>query len=800
MTLHPTHDQQTAIHTHDRNLIVVAGAGSGKTRVLVERYLTLLERYEDWTLGSLVAVTFTQKAAGEMRDRVRRELQRRADAADGNGRWAALLRTMDSARINTIHALCATILRANAAEAGVDPRFDILEPTDAETLLSDVIDRVLNALTDGDEDDPAAALFTHYSTSDIREVLAQYATADLPDLPDDVLSEWQAAWEQHRERVLTAATEAEEPHEALRWAQNTPFPPDDKLTDQWDAAQTALQTVTAYPDETSTDDALAAVAVLCDCFNLNAGSKKAWGEHGKEEAKNVARLTRGWARDLRDQIGEPPGEVDKRAAALLPLWHTLIRRVQNAYADRKAADDSMDFDDLEMQTADLLANNPAVRARYAGEAFKHVLVDEFQDTNARQWDIIRALTDPAADSDPARLFVVGDPKQSIYGFRGADVAVFDKVRETITALAPDNDPPADVPLVRSFRTHAPLINGFNHLFGRLLQRDPDSLIGAYAVEYGVPMDAHRGDPPSDAPPLEIMLIDQNQTPPDDWNTDRDDLNAPLARRLEAETLAERVRELVESGRTVQDPETGDPRPVRYDDIAFLFQTTTNIRLYEDALREAGISYVAFAGRGYYSRQEVWDVLALLRALHTPDDNLSLATALRSPLFNLSDEALFALRSRRDGQSPQLWKALMHAADNGQPLLPDEQRPRVTFAANVLRDLRRLSGRVTISELLQQAMARTGYLAAVAGLPDGDRRRANVEKLLRTAAESGRVTPGAFTRYLGEMSEREVRESEAETDLTDAVTLMTVHASKGLEFPVVCCRMPRGRIASAGGWC
>ncbi|MEL6269836.1 MAG: UvrD-helicase domain-containing protein [Chloroflexota bacterium] len=790
-----TDDQHSAIYTHDRTVIVVAGAGSGKTRVLVERYLALLEENPDWPLNALVAITFTHKAAQEMRDRVRQALQQRLIEASGvdADRWGTLLAAMDSARIDTIHALCATILRANAAEAGIDPRFSIIEPVDADILLQDVIDRVLGNLREGGTPDPTAKLFSHYDARNIRGVLVAFATEpleDMPATPNAIMAHWEQQWQRNADYILRQARQTSLLTDALHWCKTTTFPAGDKLAALWDEAYDGLNILNN--SGSTVDERIAVLYFLCKDVKLTVGGYKAWGSRDAvAEAKDGLRTLREWACNLLDIIGQPPGPADEAAAEMLPLWMTLVRRVQHSYATLKNAEDLMDFDDLERHTATLLTESPDVRARYLDAEFRHVLVDEFQDTNAQQWAIIQALTDPAhtpAD-EPARLFIVGDPKQSIYGFRGADVSVFERVRSNMRQQA------AEVPLVQSFRTHRPLIEAFNDIFGQLLVQNPGSIVRDYEVEYGINMDAHRTDAPSTHAPVEIMLMDTHERTPDSSDYLRNKkgepdrkINAEDARIWEAYEIATRLRHIVtDEKRPVFDREHGETRPIRYGDVAMLFQTMSSVALYEEALRSQGINFVTVAGRGYYSRQEVWDLLALLESLYNPYDDLSLATALRSPLFALSDEALFALRLRhgQDGKRVPLWDELIETTNAKQHnFVPPDELPVVINTGETLRALYALAGRITISELLNAATARTGYLATLAGLPDGARRLANVEKLLRKAADSRYVTLSRFTQYLSDMSEREVREGEADTDASDAVQLMTVHASKGLEFPMV----------------
>ncbi|MBZ0286834.1 MAG: hypothetical protein K8I30_04415, partial [Anaerolineae bacterium] len=221
----------------------------------------------------------------------------------------------------------------------------------------------------------------------------------------------------------------------------------------------------------------------------------------------------------------------------------------------------------------------------------------------------------------------------------------------------------------------------------------------------------------------------------------------------------------------------------------------DVNLYEDVFKSVGIPFVTVSGRGYYNRQEVWDLINVLTALHNPADNLRLAASLRSPLFSLSDDALLALRMRRNesGERLLLWDALADPVG-----VADDEIALVKFAHTCLTDLRGLAGRVTISDLLREILARTGCLAALTSLPDGARRRGNVEKLVEKAETSGQVTLGAFSQYLQDMSASEAHEGEALVDVKDAVTLMTIHGSKGLEFPLVVLvdmsRKPAGDVA------
>lgn len=772
-----TKEQRDAIFTHDKNIVVVAGAGSGKTRVLVERYLTLLEQNPSWALNAVVAITFTREAALEMRNRVRQELESRLQASetdDARALWARHLSEMDAARIDTIHGLCADILRANAAEAGIDPKFEVLEPIEAVSLLSDVIDLVLRQLVEDAEDD-TAILFTEYDMRQVRDVLMNQdllgATfADVPASADELFAWWQAQWEASYRNAVELLKNDSEFVAATNFAPNGGFPEDDKLTDVWIEVRKGLHQLWSNYVSFS----WLAVEKILAAINLRGGSAKKWGsKEAVATAKDYLKYIREKLQALLKATGEPPAQTDKRAAEMTLRWYQLVLRVQEAYRQAKHAESYLDFNDLEVQTAKLLVNNADVRARYQGNEFKRLLVDEFQDTNDAQWHIVQHLVDLKNDD---ALFVVGDMKQSIYGFRGADVKVFGDVRRAISNLSNG----IELPLSVSFRSHPALIEAFNTLFERILTRDESSPVAPYEITFDQEMSAFRESLPDaidQYSAIELLLLRQKQ---DDYKVTADE------RRLwEAHEIAQRILHFKREGAFIFDKDSHEYREFSYGDVAVLFQSTTHITTYEEVFKFYGLPFVTVAGRGYYSRQEVWDVLNLLKALHNPADNLSLAAALRSPMFGFTDEMLLALRLIPDPNNERhvmpLWDAL--SADD-IPHVNDDDLQRIHFARDILHQLRQFAGRVTISELLRQALNKTGYLAALTGLPGGARLRRNVEKLIDIAEASGKITLGAFAHYLDDLTAREVREGEATLDTANAMRLMTVHASKGLEFPIV----------------
>ena len=773
--MQPTDEQRQAIRNHDRNLIVVAGAGSGKTRVLVERYIQLLNDNPDWTIQSLVAITFTRAAAHEMRQRLRSEVDKRAKSQP-EGVWSGRLAQLDSARIDTIHGLCADILRANAAAAGIDPLFTVLEETEAALLLSDIVEDALAEVPP-----PQAQLFAQVDAWRIAAVLndSQLLNAELPPMPPDaetLLAKWRA---QVDESLLQARDELLRTDEVAALRRLSHIPARDKL------GKLALQYREAMSVIDGADEAEHVRPWLEDLLDAgaigNKGRTADWGgKEAKSHAANLLRSLLNQVREICQDFGEL-SEIDRATAEALLLWDGLLRGTRRRYQDRKRQSALLDFDDLEQLAADLLTD-PAIRARYRQAEFKHLLVDEFQDTNAAQWRIIQALADLQRGGS---LFLVGDPKQSIYQFRGADVSVFNRVRGQIAGHSAG----LELPLNMSFRAHDRLVAQYNLLFNRILRRNADSPVRDFEVLFDGPMRAFRQESPREAA-IELLLLDKHIR-----DADGEVLRSSRKRKLEyaadelrsweAFELARRIQEIVADKRQVYDRESNRWRPIRYGDIAILFRALTSVTIYEEAFKAQGLAFLTLAGRGYYDRQEVWDMLDLLRCLHNPRDDLSLAAVLRSPMFAFRDDLLLALRLMTDeaGEMLMLWEALQRA-DESLPGIDAPDLPRLRHARQTLRSLRAMAGRVSISELLRQALDATNYLAILTGLPDGGRRRGNVEKLLQLADDSGRISLGKFARYLDDLTAREAREGEAPLQAENALRLMSVHASKGLEFPMV----------------
>ncbi len=432
-----TPQQDAAITTEGRALLVDAGAGTGKTAVLVERFLHLLDRRRDWPIDSIAAVTFTEKATREMRSRIRAGVEARAAAEGPDSHWQARRRDLDRLAVSTIHGLCARILKENPIAAQIDPRFTVLDEQDTALLREEAVRRALTELAAGsrpkgapaaDEHDPFD-LLADFETRDLHEqmvrLLGQRGTVErlfrrLPGT-DELLAAWRehvgqmqaAIWEEQL-ALNPAYGEALDEMAALVIAN-----PEDRLAEYVRIAQAGCAHAAAGdPCEAS---------ACFDRIKLNVGSQGAWG--GKDGLQAV----KGWLRLLRELGGclsgkgydQPVGPADERAAEALQCWRVLWDYVAGMYDALKDGQAALDFDDLERLAWRLLTAVPRdERVQATIDSINHLMVDEFQDVNEVQGEILTALADLAA---PGRFFAVGDAKQSIYRFRQAQVKVFNRV-------------------------------------------------------------------------------------------------------------------------------------------------------------------------------------------------------------------------------------------------------------------------------------------------------------------------------------------------------------------------------------
>ena len=469
--------------------------------------------------------------------------------------------------------------------------------------------------------------------------------------------------------------------------------------------------------------------------------------------------SRGWLNQLKEAYDQhinpwlggkeakdpPPDEaVESLYVQALPLVRQAFEHLLQTYQAALRQRQALDFDDLEAGATRLLAE-PALRSQWQAE-LDALLVDEFQDTNARQREIVRAL----CGETPGRLFVVGDARQSIYRFRRADVTVFRLLQQEIQRSGG-----LVVNLDLTYRAHTPLLQATGDLLAAVMgvQEDPER---PYYVPFAPLRSSHETPETGVQSPFVEFIVGSGE-------------DAEAARPVAAQALAQRLHELHQAGQ-IQ----------RWDEVTLLFRASTGFPAYEDAFEDAGIPFVTVAGQGFYNRPEIRDVLNLLRALADPWDDLAMAGLLRSPAFGLSDAALYQLRWHT-GQKQPYWSAMQ--GDLGFLAEPDQAHAFRTLV--ILQELLPLVDRLPVAELLKRLVDRVDYRAILASSGSAAGRLwRNLDKLLDDAQASGLVNVRAFLEYLDTLRDVGAREGEAPAEAEGAVRLMTIHKAKGLEFPMV----------------
>lgn len=746
-------EQAAAAYEINKHISVTAGPGSGKTTVLVERYLHIL-REQSLSIDQIVAITFTNRAANEMRERLRSELNLVLATASGDERrrWLNYKRTLDGAVITTIHGFCARLLREFPLEARVDPQFMLLDEHQAALMLEWIVEEVLSEFISAGHPEIsrltlgvgrsrlAAALAQVYrdargqgieleelslATARVHATTADHAVA-LEDL-DRTMAEFLAV------RRTTPAARANQ----------------QLLLESWPEVQRLLQAIPSH-------DTLADYCRrISDFRELRPQARSPIADH----VKAVDALV--WDKDLQGRIPQICLDLFAQQYAL-EMVH-ILTAIDRRLNEEKHKLSALDFDDLESRTMVLL-QRPEVLAR-TEERYRFFLVDEFQDTNGVQQALLERLALPTGRR-AANLFIVGDRKQSIYSFRGADVDVFREMTSVLLAAGGEAKP-----LQLNFRSQPPLIEFFNHLFQRLFQL-PDDMpreqqraldeLGYVTHEDSVPKRDLR-----DAGPLVELLVTTKPSLEDDPKAEQD------SRVLDAKQIARRINTLIKS----------ESPKVKYNDIALLFRAMTHVSIYESAFRQANIPYQTVLGRGFYEREEITDLIQLLRFLDNTTDELALAAVLRSPLCGISDNALFALRNP---PTRKLYAALQNHVDIEH--ITDEEHGLLDRAARLISRLVARRHHYSIHDLLRFAVAETEYMTVAAANFDGAQRLANVQRLFTLAARfenSGTHLIRDFVRYVEEFEAIGSRESEGQIDQSaDAVRLMTIHQAKGLEFPIV----------------
>jgi len=743
------------------NVVLEASAGTGKTSVLVMRYVNLLTRGVD--PANILAITFTRKAAAEMRERIIRELRRAAEqSAFDRGRWAAIRDRLADIQISTIDAFCLSLLREFPLEADLDPGFGMADETEVPRIVDQSLDKSLATfVARAKRDSDMALVLAQLGLTRTREGLAYLLQRRL--VAWDVLDRFLERGPAGLDADTVCGRAIDSLADAFRsvsggfgrfLADGAVHHPRYQLLAQ------DLSRLESFRD--ADNAAIRGLMNRVAAHFLNADGTPRTGrihpytnddypsaDAGKRHRAEVQRI----APEIRDVVRAFSRDLNVGLArGIRSMFAIALAHYRTALNERSL----LDFSDVLQRAVELLGRmDEFSQSRYRLEGrYHHVLVDEFQDTSRKQWELIALLVKAWGEgaglvAQPS-IFIVGDRKQSIYRFRDAEVTVLQEAGAFISALRPGSSGRRTI--ARSFRAVPQLLSFVNDLFAEVGRdaRRPDDF--KYDDEDRFPVDAVVGEP--------VLGVVSG--------ADADECAAAVASEIER---------LLESG-TVRDKQTGLARPATPGDIGILFRSRASHREFEAALTARGVPTYVYKGLGFFDSDEIKDLSALIRYLANPSSELRAAAFLRSRFVRLSDAALAML-------APRIALAILDPAPpEALSLLGESDRRALEQVRRHAPRWIELVDRVPPADLVEQLLPETAYAYELRGarLHQAWENVKKMRGLIRRIQNRGYATLARIANHLDSLTAGD--ESNAVLEALDAVNLMTVHASKGLEFPVV----------------
>ena len=776
-----TKAQELAATSRGGSRLVSAAAGSGKTKVLVERLLRRVEHGAD--IDDFLVVTYTRAAAGELRVRIGRELNTLLAARPGDLHLRRQTQLLCRADIGTIDSFCGRLLRENTHLAALAPDFRVVEPDRADAIRSAALERVMDALYETLDADPAMEALVNtlgagrndrkltelvlrlHSTVQshpdpaawLREQRRRLSAPPGTDAGETIWGRWLLAstraqacyWE---ERLNLLLTELLQPGNEKRFTAYGPTLETtlDGLRDVirasglgWDRTRDAVRSV-SFPRAGSwrggDDPLIDEVKAARETCKKKTAEK--WAELFEE---NSAELLR--------ELAESRDGID----ALLRLTERLDRE----YAEAKKRQNVVDFSDQEHMVLSLLEDESNGLARSVSQRYEEVLVDEYQDVNACQDRLFTLLSD-----NGRRLFCVGDVKQSIYRFRLADPTIFLDKYERWDDVFPEmpEGVPGRILLRENFRSRPEVLGAANHVFAAIMSRE----LGEMEYDSRAALRPGKNSyPEGPGGPVEMIVLSSPEA-------EEDDEERPDADLMEARYVADRIRTLVDSGTLVAEGDT--VRPAAWGDFAVLLRSKKLSDTFRAALQERGIPAVTQQGSGFFRSMEVAVLCSMLSVIDNPRQDVPLISALRSPLFGFTADDLSLIRSA--DRRCDFFTALGKSA---------ETNAKAAAFLRELEEYRTLSPDLPVDALLNRICDRTGFSAVLSAMPDGAIRRENVQLLTdyaRQFEQGGYRGLAPFLDWLRRLEEKGEEPRTGQNEENRAVQIISIHHSKGLEYPIV----------------
>ena len=781
-----TKSQKKVIDLRKRNILVSAAAGSGKTAVLVERIITMLtDDKEPVDVDRLLIVTFTEAAAAEMKERIRGAIEKKLEEEPDNEHLKQQATLIHNARITTIHSFCLSVIRDHFPMIGLDPAFRIGEEGELTLLRHDVLDELLEEeYTEGRSQflDFVSAYGTGKNDKKIEELILKVYeySRSYPDA-QEWLHECVKGYE------LENLDELEESPYVDLLKMYVELYLEDARARLYQGIEICREDSGPYMYEDALEDDLRMVERVLGAETYQGLSEYmgdiSWMKLPPNRDKTVSSDKADQVKLIRDEVKELMKELNqqyfyaepeiilkdiKGCQPMVRELTSLVEKFAERFEEKKRTKNMIDFSDMEQYAMKILTEKteggfcPTAAAEEYQEQFLEIMIDEYQDSNLIQETILTSVS--RYSRGEYNIFMVGDVKQSIYRFRLSRPELFMEKYDTYSTEDSDTQ---RIDLHKNFRSRAEVLESVNYIFRQIMTRP----LGGIAYDEDAALYVGADYPEGTDHETEVYLIDAVKS---SWED----------RKREARVTAWRIHQLMENFQ-VTDKATGELRPVKYSDIVILTRSVRGFAdVFTEVLNEEGIPAYAGTREGYFSALEVGTMLDYLRVLDNRRQDLPLTAVLRSPIGRCTDEELAKVKS--EFPDVRFFEAVEKYRTEGED---ENLRRKMEQCMGVMDRLREIVSYTPMHELLFRILSDTGYGDYVAAMPGGAQREANIEMLCEKArAFEATSYKGLFhfVRYIEELKKYHVDYGEAnvEDEQSDTVRVMTIHKSKGLEFPVV----------------
>lgn len=797
MSVRWTEEQQKVIDLRDRNILVSAAAGSGKTAVLVERIITMLtDRERPVDVDHLLVVTFTEAAAAEMKDRIRAAVEERAEKEPENERLRRQATLIHSAQITTIHSFCLSVIREHFHTIDLDPSFRIGEEGELKLLRQEALSELLEeyyekaderfldlvegyggARSDKKIEELVLRLF-EYSRSFpepeawLANCVRAYQAETLSELEE---TDYYQCAIGNTDRYLEGAVQLLKQGIALCREPDGPYMYEEMLTSD-------LQVVEGLREQKGYEGYYQSFQDV-KWARLAANKDKLVSEEKAARVKGIREEVKATVKEMGKLYFDQPGQevlADLRICRpVMEVLAELTTGFSQAFEEKKRSRNMIDFDDMQQYALKILTKKeegklvPSDVAKEYQEQFAEVMIDEYQDSNLIQETILTSVSRMQSGSN--NVFMVGDVKQSIYRFRLSRPELF---MEKYDRYPQEDAKEQRIDLHKNFRSRAEVLEGANYIFRRIMTR------GLGGVEYDDSAALYAGAafPETKGNETELLLVDTAEDEESGlWAEPGEELSV---REKEAMAVAARIKELM-ADQMVVDKQTKELRPLEYRDIVILTRSMKGVaEVFAEVLKESGIPVYAGAKEGYFETREIGVLLDYLRVLNNRRQDVPLAAVLRSSFGNVTDEELAVIKGNYREQ--QFFQAVELYRREGTD---EKLREKLERVLGQMQRFREMAPYTALHDLLEKIFRETGYRDYVAALPAGEQREANLYMLVEKAwAFESSSYKGLFhfIRYVEQLKKYEIDygEASAADEEADTVRIMSIHKSKGLEFPVV----------------